>query len=171
MERMEYTWLQTSWVYLLLNRPPGNKDKEMEVHIMLNRIILSGRLTRDPELRHTQSGIPVASFSLAVNRDFKDKATGETPVDFIDIVAWRHTGEFAANYFAKGSMAVVEGRLQVRDWTDREGGKRRTTEVVASNIYFGDSTKKKSAPAPASDARAVPPTSEFEDDADGELPF
>ena len=93
---------------------------------MLNRIILSGRLTRDPELRRTQSGIPVASFSLAVNRDFKDKATGETPVDFIDIVAWRHTGEFAANYFAKGSMAVVEGRLQIRDWTDREGGKRRT---------------------------------------------
>lgn len=82
---------------------------------MLNRIILSGRFTRDPELRRTQSGIPVASFSLAVNRDFKDKATGETPVDFIDIVAWRHTGEFAANYFAKGSMAVVEGRLQIRD--------------------------------------------------------
>ena len=115
---------------------------------MLNRIILSGRLTRDPELRRTQSGIPVASFSLAVNRDFKDKATGETPVDFIDIVAWRHTGEFAANYFTKGSMAVVEGRLQIRDWTDREGGRRRTAEVVASNIYFGDSVKKKSAPPP-----------------------
>lgn len=138
---------------------------------MLNRIILSGRLTRDPELRRTQSGIPVASFSLAVNRDFKDKATGETPVDFIDIVAWRHTGEFAANYFAKGSMAVVEGRLQIRDWTDREGGRRRTAEVVASNIYFGGSAKKKSAPAPAANADATPPASEFESEADEELPF
>ena len=138
---------------------------------MLNRIILSGRLTRDPELRRTQSGIPVASFSLAVNRDFKDKATGETPVDFIDIVAWRHTGEFAANYFTKGSMAVVEGRLQIRDWTDREGGRRRTAEVVASNIYCGGSAKKKSAPAPAANADATPPASEFDADADGELPF
>lgn len=138
---------------------------------MLNRIILSGRLTRDPELRRTQSGIPVASFSLAVNRDFKDKATRETPVDFIDIVAWRHTGEFAANYFAKGSMAVVEGRLQIRDWTDREGGRRRTAEVVASNIYFGDSAKKKSAPAPAANTDATPPASEFESDVDSELPF
>ena len=137
---------------------------------MLNRIILSGRLTRDPELRRTQSGIPVASFSLAVNRDFKDKATRETPVDFIDIVAWRHTGEFAANYFAKGSMAVVEGRLQIRDWTDREGGRRRTAEVVASSIYFGDSAKK-SAPAPAANTDATPPTSEFESEADEELPF
>ena len=99
---------------------------------MLNRIILSGRLTRDPELRRTQSGIPVASFSLAVNRDFKDKATGETPVDFIDIVAWRHTGEFAANYFAKGSMAVVEGRLQIRDWTDREGGNGLAHGLIGS---------------------------------------
>lgn len=138
---------------------------------MLNRIILSGRLTRDPELRRTQSGIPVASFSLAVNRDFKDKTTGETPVDFIDIVAWRHTGEFAANYFAKGSMAVVEGRLQIRDWTDREGNNRRTAEVVASSIYFGGSAKKKSAPAPAANADATPPASEFDADADGELPF
>ena len=138
---------------------------------MLNRIILSGRLTRDPELRRTQSGIPVASFSLAVNRDFKDKTTGETPVDFIDIVAWRHTGEFAANYFAKGSMAMVDGRLQIRDWTDREGNRRRTAEVVASNIYFGDSVKKKSAPAPAANADATPPASEFDADADGELPF
>ena len=138
---------------------------------MLNRIILSGRLTRDPELRRTQSGIPVASFSLAVNRDFKDKATGETPVDFIDIVAWRHTGEFAANYFAKGSMAMVDGRLQIRDWTDREGNRRRTAEVVASNIYFGDSVKKKSAPAPAANTDATPPAAEVESDVDSELPF
>ena len=138
---------------------------------MLNRIILSGRLTRDPELRRTQSGIPVASFSLAVNRDFKDKATGETPVDFIDIVAWRHTGEFAANYFTKGSMAVVEGRLQIRDWTDREGGRRRTAEGVASNIYFGGAAKKKSDPTHAANPDATPPASEFDADADGELPF
>ena len=148
---------------------------------MLNRIILSGRLTRDPELRRTQSGIPVASFSLAVNRDFKDKATGETPVDFIDIVAWRHTGEFAANYFAKGSMAVVEGRLQIRDWTDREGGKRRSAEVVADNIYFGDSKRDGetggasfSRPAAPADY-GMPPVggdqfAELADD-DGELPF
>ena len=138
---------------------------------MLNRIILSGRLTRDPELRRTQSGIPVASFSLAVNRDFKDKATGETPVDFIDIVAWRHTGEFAANYFAKGSMAVVEGRLQIRDWTDREGGRRRTAEGRGQQHLLWRLRQKKSAPAPAANADATPPASEFDADADGELPF
>ena len=111
---------------------------------MLNRIILSGRLTRDPELRRTQSGIPVASFSLAVNRDFKDKATGETPVDFIDIVAWRHTGEFAANYFAKGSMAMVDGRLQIRDW--------RATDAVPPRSWPATSTSgtpsRKRAPPP-----------------------
>ena len=138
---------------------------------MLNRIILSGRLTRDPELRRTQSGIPVASFSLAVNRDLKDKATGETPVDFIDIVAWRHTGEFAANYFAKGSMAVVEGRLQIREWRARAGNNRRTAVGGASSFYFGDSAKKKSAPAPAANTDATPPASEFESDVDSELPF
>ena len=92
-------------------------------------------------------------------------------MDFIDIVAWRHTGEFAANYFTKGSMAVVEGRLQIRDWTDREGGRRRTAEVVASNIYFGGSAKKKSDPAPAANTDATPPASEFESDVDSELPF
>lgn len=108
---------------------------------MLNRIILMGRLTRDPELRHTQTGTPVASFSLAVDRDFKDKQTGEKATDFIDIVAWRQTAEFVSRYFAKGRMAVVEGRLQLRDWTDKEGNKRRSAEVVADNVYFGDSKR------------------------------
>ena len=108
---------------------------------MLNRIILMGRLTRDPELRHTQSGTAVASFSLAVDRDFKDKSTGERTTDFIDVVAWRQTGEFVSRYFTKGRMAVVEGRLQLRDWTDKEGNKRRTAEVVAENVYFGDSKR------------------------------
>ena len=108
---------------------------------MLNRIILMGRLTRDPELRHTQTGTPVASFSLAVDRDFKDKTTGEKSTDFIDIVAWRQTAEFVSRFFTKGRMAVVEGRLQIRDWTDKEGGKRRSTEVIADQVYFGDSKR------------------------------
>ena len=108
---------------------------------MLNRIILMGRLTRDPELRHTQTGTPVASFSLAVDRDFKDKTTGEKSTDFIDIVAWRQTAEFVSRFFTKGRMAVVEGRLQLRDWTDRDGNKRRTAEVIADNVSFGDSKR------------------------------
>ena len=108
---------------------------------MLNRIIIMGRLGKDPELRHTQSGTPVASFSLAVDRDFKDKGTGERVTDWIDVVAWRQTGEFVSRYFTKGRMAVVEGRLQMRDWTDRDGNKRRSAEVVADNVYFGDSKR------------------------------
>ena len=108
---------------------------------MLNHIVLMGRLTRDPELRHTQTGTAVASFSLAVDRDFKDRNTGEKATDFIDIVAWRQTGEFVSKYFTKGRMAVVEGRLQMRDWTDKEGNKRRSAEVVADNVYFGDSKR------------------------------
>ena len=108
---------------------------------MLNRIILMGRLTRDPELRHTQTGTAVASFSLAVDRDFKDRNSGERATDFIDIVAWRQTAEFVSRYFTKGRMAVVEGRLQIRDWTDKEGGKRRSAEVIADNVYFGDSKR------------------------------
>ena len=107
---------------------------------MLNRIILMGRLTRDPELRRTQSGTAVTSFSLAVDRDFKSQS-GEKETDFIDIVAWRSTAEFVSKYFTKGRMAVVEGRLQIRDWTDKEGGKRRSAEVIADNIYFGDSKR------------------------------
>ena len=108
---------------------------------MLNRIVLMGRLTRDPELRQTQSGASVANFSLAVDRDFKDKQTGEKTTDFIDIVAWRSSAEFVSRYFAKGRMAVVEGRLQLRDWTDRDGNKRRTAEVLAEHVYFGDSKR------------------------------
>ena len=107
---------------------------------MLNKIILMGRLTRDPELRRTQSGTAVTSFSIACDRDFKSPS-GEKETDFIDVVAWRNTAEFVSKYFAKGRMAVVEGRLQIRDWTDREGGKRRSAEVVADNVYFGDSKR------------------------------
>ena len=93
---------------------------------MLNHIVIMGRLARDPELRHTQSGTAVTSFTLAVDRDFKDKNTGERTTDWIDVVAWRGTGEFVSRYFAKGRMAVVEGRLQIRDWTDKEGNKRHS---------------------------------------------
>ena len=108
---------------------------------MLNKIILMGRLTRDPELRRTGTGTAVTSFSLAVDRDFKSQS-GEKETDFIDIVAWRSTAEFVSKYFTKGRMAVVEGRLQIRDWTDKDGGKRRSAEVVADNVYFGDSKRE-----------------------------
>lgn len=108
---------------------------------MLNHIILLGRLTRDPELRRSQSGTAVTSFSLAVDRDYKSQ-DGEKETDFIDIVAWRTTAEFVSKYFSKGRMAVVEGRLQLRDWTDKEGSKRRSAEIVADNVYFGDSKRE-----------------------------
>lgn len=107
----------------------------------LNHIVIMGRLGRDPELRHTQSGTPVATFTLAVDRDFKDKNTGERQTDWIDVVAWRGTGEFVSRYFTRGRMAVVEGRLQMRDWTDKEGNKRTVSEVVAEHIYFADSKR------------------------------
>ena len=158
---------------------------------MLNRIILMGRLTRDPELRRTQSGTAVTSFSLAVDRDFKSQS-GEKETDFIDIVAWRSTAEFVSKYFTKGRMAVVEGRLQMRDWKDRDGNNRRSAEVMADNVYFGDS-KRDSAPSggydappaygapassyapPASGGYSAPagdPSGFSElDDQDGELPF
>ena len=160
---------------------------------MLNRIILMGRLTRDPELRRTSSGTAVTSFSLAVDRDFKSQS-GEKETDFIDIVAWRNTAEFVSKYFTKGRMAVVEGRLQIRDWTDKDGGKRRSAEVIADNIYFGDSKRDGdggssystgfnqggypaggySAPAAPSGYGAPPADgdqfAELSDD-DGELPF
>ena len=108
---------------------------------MLNRIIIMGRLVRDPELRTTQSGTPVTSFTLAVDRDFKSRESGEKNTDFIDVVAWRQTAEFVCKYFAKGRMAVAEGRLQIREWKDRDGNNRRTAEVVAENVYFGDSKR------------------------------
>ena len=152
---------------------------------MLNRIILMGRLTRDPELRRTSSGTAVTSFSLAVDRDFKSQS-GEKETDFIDIVAWRNTAEFVSKFFTKGRMAVVEGRLQIRDWTDKDGGKRRSAEVVADNVYFGDSKRDGGdnsgynsgyAPAPASHSAAPSNFSasgsdfaEIGED-DGELPF
>ena len=156
---------------------------------MLNHIVIMGRLTRDPELRRTGSGIAVTSFSLAVDRDFGSKDGGERETDFIDCVAWRSTGEFVSKYFTKGSMAVVSGRLQIRDWTDREGGKRRSAEVVADNVYFGESkrrdggdTSRPAAPSASAPAHRgsyggydnVPQGgsafSELDDD-DGDLPF
>ena len=110
---------------------------------MLNHITLMGRLTRDPELRYTQSQTPVASFALAVDRDFGGRDGGEKQTDFIDIVAWRQTAEFVQKYFTKGSMAVISGRLQIRDWTDKDGNKRRSAEVVADNVYFGESKRSR----------------------------
>ncbi len=109
---------------------------------MLNHIVLMGRLTRDPELRRTGSGTPVASFTLAVDRDFGSRETGEKETDFIDIVTWRNTAEFVSRYFTKGRMAVVAGRLQIRSWNDKDGNKRRSAEVVADSVYFGDSKKE-----------------------------
>ena len=149
---------------------------------MLNHITIMGRLTRDPELRRTGSGIAVASFTVAVDRDFGGRDGGERETDFIDCVAWRQTGEFVSKYFTKGSMIVVSGRLQIRSWTDKEGGKRRTAEIVADNVYFGESkrgTDGGSYTAPAAPAYggytapAAAPASDFamlEDD-DAQLPF
>ena len=145
---------------------------------MLNKIFIMGRLTRDPELRRTQSGTAVTSFTLAVDRDFKSQS-GEKGTDFIDVVAWRSTAEFAAKYFTKGRMAIVEGRLQIRPWTDKEGNSRRSAEVVADNVYFGDSKRDgasggDSAPAygsPASTYSAPAGGGFAEIEEDGELPF
>lgn len=150
---------------------------------MLNHIVIMGRLTRDPELRYTQSQIPVASFTLAVDRDYGGRDT-ERQTDFIDVVAWRSTGEFVSKYFFKGSMAVVSGRLQIRDWTDRKGNKRHNAEVVADNVYFGES-KRRDGDAPRTDYRSgaqrseaggftpAPSGSAFSElsDTDGDLPF
>ena len=108
---------------------------------MLNHIVIMGRLTRDPELRRTGSGIAVASFTVAVDRDFGNRDGGERETDFIDCVAWRQTGEFVSKYFTKGSMIVVSGRLQIRNWNDKDGNKRRSAEVVADNVYFGESKR------------------------------
>jgi single-strand DNA-binding protein len=125
---------------------------------MLNKIFLQGRLVADPELRQTANGVPVATLRLAVDRDIRNKETGERATDFINVVAWRSTAEFVSRYFSKGRMAIVEGRLQIRNYTDRDGNKRTAAEVVADNIYFGDSKRDSesaggyggySAPAPA----------------------
>ena len=132
---------------------------------MLNHITVMGRLVRDPELRHTQSGLPVCSFSIACERDYKD-AGGDKQTDFIDIVAWRNTAEFVSKYFTKGRMAVVDGRLQLRDWTDREGTKRRSAEILANTINFGDSRPRDAEAAPQPNAATA--GQEYEG---GELPF
>ena len=139
---------------------------------MLNHITLMGRLTRDVELRSTASGVSVASFSLAVDRDIANKQTGERDTDFIDVVAWRGTAEFAAKHFHKGSMMAVSGRLQIREWTDQNNNKRRNAEVVADNIYFGESRNSAQATGeysmPSYQA-AEPQFAAVEDD--GDLPF
>ena len=165
---------------------------------MLNKIFLQGRLVADPEMRHTTSGVAVTSFRLAVDRDYKDRETGEKKADFINIVAWRSTAEFVSRYFNKGRMAVVDGRLQMRDYTDRDGNRRVAAEVVADNVYFGDSKRdgeggyggyhgggyggSYAAPAAPAPSAPVPPPAysapmgggnqfaEVEDD-DGDLPF
>ena len=159
---------------------------------MLNHITIMGRLTRDPELRRTGTGIAVASFTVAVDRDFGGRDGGERETDFIDCVAWRQTGEFVSKYFTKGSMIVVSGRLQIRNWNDKDGNKRRTAEVVADNVYFGESRRSGesgsygnasfggntgySAPAPSFGGYSAPaaaPASDFAmlDDDDAQLPF
>lgn len=124
---------------------------------MLNRIVLMGRLTRDPELRQTQSGASVANFSLGGGSGLQGQATGEKTTDFIDIVAWRSSAEFVSRYFAKGRMAVVDGRLQLRDWTDKDGNKRRTAEVLADHVYFGDSKRDAEGGAESGGAYTPPP--------------
>lgn len=141
---------------------------------MLNHITIMGRLTRDPELRRTSSGTAVTSFTVAVDRDFGSQ-DGQKETDFIDCVAWRQTGEFVSKYFTKGRMAVVSGRLQIRSWNDKDGNKRRTAEVVADNVYFGDSKSDSNdnrtptsysspASAPVSDYAQIT-------DEDAQLPF
>lgn len=137
---------------------------------MLNHITVMGRLARDPELRRTQSGTAVASFTLACDRDFKDKQTGERAVDWIDCVAWGNTGEMVSKYFSKGRMAVVDGRLQIRDWTDKEGNKRRSAEIIVNSVYFGDS-KPADAGSNSASYTAPPPQQFAECDDDEKLPF
>ena len=141
---------------------------------MLNKIIIMGRLTRDPELRRTGSGTSVTSFSLACDRDFKSQS-GDKETDFIEVVAWKNTAEFVSKYFSKGRMAVVEGRLQIRDWTDKAGNKRTTAEVVADNVYFADSKRSESNDNQKENFNAL--SGRLSDDfvpiseEDGEIPF
>lgn len=145
---------------------------------MLNHIVVMGRLTRDPELRRTGSGVAVASFTVAVDRDYAAEGQ-EKETDFIDCVAWRQTGEFVSKYFTKGRMAVVSGRLQIRSWTDNDGNKRRTAEIVADNVYFGDSKKSEETPSGYTGfvkneyVQPSPPAQQFEllEDDDAQLPF
>lgn len=139
---------------------------------MLNHITIMGRFTRDPELRHTQSGTAVTSFTLAVDRDFKDKNTGESATDWISCTAWKGTAEFVSRYFRKGRMAVVDGRLQTRSYQDRDGNKRTAVEVVADHVYFGDSKKKESEGNAPEDELPETDSQDFsEAEDDGDLPF
>ncbi len=147
---------------------------------MLNRIIIMGRLTRDPELRRTQSGTPVCTITLAVDRDFQSRDGGEKQTDFIDVVAWRQTAEFVSKYFTKGRMIVVEGSLQSRKWTDKNGQNRTSWEIQTDNVYFGDSKRDNqgggeySAPSygsPAESYTAPAGDSFAEIESDGDLPF
>ena len=149
---------------------------------MLNHIVIMGRLTRDPELRRTGSGVAVASFRVAVDRDYSPKDGSERKTDFIDCVAWRNTGEFISKYFTKGRMIVVDGRLEMRDWTDKDGNKRTSAEIIVENAYFGDSKRDGEggntygAPAPSYGGYSAPassPVSDFAalDDDDAQLPF
>lgn len=151
---------------------------------MLNHITIMGRLAFDPQLKRTQNGAPVVSFRLAVDRDFKDKQTGARVTDWIDVVAWNSTAEFVSRYFTKGRMAVVDGRLQMREWQDKEGNKRTTAEVVAEHVYFGDSQRSEgsnsttahnpyTAPEQDETSHAQDDGDQFTElsDSDGELPF
>lgn len=138
---------------------------------MLNTITIMGRLTRDPEVKQTQSGATVANFTLAVDRDFSSEESGEKETDFIDCVAWRSTADFVSKYFSKGRMAVVSGRLQIRKWQDKNGNNRYTTEIVANSVYFGDSKRDNASRSPAGKPVSVN-ASDFADvDDDGDLPF
>ena len=141
---------------------------------MLNHITIMGRLTRDPEMRSTQSGVAVASFTLAVDRDFSGRDGGEKQTDFIDCTAWRHTAEFVSKYFSKGRMAVVSGRLQIDNYTDNDGNKRKAAKVIADNIYFGDSKKDGATGSQSDEASSFTPAPSGFVPADvdsGELPF
>lgn len=133
---------------------------------MLNHITMAGRLVRNPELRRTQNGTAVASFTLACERDFKDE-NGDREVDFIDCVAWRKTAELVSGYFTKGRMAIVSGRMQIRGWTDKDGNRRKSAEILVDNIYFGDS---KPQAGEATEATGAEPYSEIAED-DDEIPF
>ena len=139
---------------------------------MLNHITIMGRLARDPELRQTQSGKAVANFTLAVDRDYAEKGA-ERETDFIECVAWRGTAEFVDKYFGRGQMAVVSGRLQIRDWEDKDGNKRRSAEIVADNVYFGESKRDAGANGAPSYGIKPAPTSDFAvlEDEDEGLPF
>lgn len=137
---------------------------------MLNRICIMGRITRDLELRRTQDGTAVTSFTVAVDDDFKSKATGEKKTYFLDVVAWRQTAEFACQYLSKGRMVTVEGKLTVRDWKDKDGNNRRNAEIIADNIYFADSKRNDTTAPKYAVESAADGFAEVNED-DGELPF